>query len=425
MPAKIDRVGEHSIRRKNHKTNGLVRFREQGVQMLTPQTEQALCAAFDPQGKRIALGTETRLLLVEPSGVSRVLYTNPPNIKRIEQVAWNSAGTHLAVGFYGSPAIVVLEVASGKPVGSFESAGSSIYWSPHGEQVAVFRGNLLKCLTLATGQVESHTCGSKISSITWNPDSNQLAVGLEKTVAILDSNKLELIAELPVERTTQVASLPPGNLLCLGDHEGKLRIWDMLERQPAWEFALPEKISVGEMCWSPQANLIAVNDQVRWWIYDLQQRQFVGKPEASPAFAWSPDGKRMLTSEAIMERATGEKTPHAMTLHTLAWRPDGTYVGLTPTEPNDDQTGPLLVKEGDPHLISLIPNPQGVISQFDAAGHLLGGTVPEMDGYFVYYAELEDGSYRVFTPSEFHAQFMALAAQSPTPTVAEPATPKQ
>jgi len=193
-------------------------------------------------------------------------------------------------------------------------------------------------------QVLGH--GGIVNSVTWSPDSKQLATASrDSRIRIWDVMTGQVLQSLPKDRQSpgsnsinSVAWSPAGNLLLSSDGNA-LRFWD-LETGEEVRALEDLKSEVWVVNWSPDSTRFAWGNalpeaSVQVWDLTTMQEQFTlsGHGGMASDFAWSPDGTLIASGGEnnmvhIWDAGTGAEI-YILPYHTdwvrgLAWSPDST-----------------------------------------------------------------------------------------------------
>jgi hypothetical protein len=145
------------------------------------------------------------------------------------------------------------------------SRAEALAWSPDGRWLAVAESAALHVLQLETGQISKISC-TRISSMSWLPDSNEILVICPEGVMTIDVERQTCdnftIENLDTsEHITRIACSPDGLHIAIAistaeDERTKLWILDRRTMYAAVRLSCGRRIN--DLAWSPQGLLLAV-----------------------------------------------------------------------------------------------------------------------------------------------------------------------
>src|SRR5262249_14242462 len=211
--------------------------------VLEGHAELVQSLAFSPDGKSLASASHDRTVKVWDIAAGKEVcsFVITDVVGCAMSVTFSPDGKTLAVGYakgHGEEGVKLLEVASGKEVGSL--AGYRAAFSPDGKTVATGTiDGVLKFWEVATGKeqtsVEAH--GGPVTFLVFSPDGKTLATvsNADDTVRLWDVATAQKRAALE-QATFAVNSLafsPDGKSLAVGSHgkdgamvRGMVILWD-------------------------------------------------------------------------------------------------------------------------------------------------------------------------------------------------------
>jgi WD40 repeat protein len=229
-------------------------------------------------------------------------------------VAWNTSGTHLAVGYLG----VWIYNSQFEPISYIDTENKAvrdIAWNPDDSMIALTLGGERFADRLHVVEVATQTVVFDLepgSVVRWSQDGTQLAVVTQnhRAVEIYDVASWQSLVTIPVANTNiiAVAWSPDETQLAVSLSSRDVHIWNVAN--PAISFEVTEREEfVGSLVWSPAGNLL------------------VGKTSSDD---------ESLSLIRLWDSVTGVEvrtiTERAYNIHQLEWLP-GTMllVGVTPT----------------------------------------------------------------------------------------------
>lgn len=168
------------------------------------------------------------------------------SVQTVTTVAWNYAGTRLALGF-DSGVVEVVDPSMDKVVQSFQFLGSvdQVSWSRIDESLLAAVTNqidspgVIHILDVSTGQeiaVLTGKTGQYVAAITWKPDGTQIAAANNfvddptslRYISIWDtaSGRLENSVEFTNDDINTIEWNPDGTLLAHGGVDQLVTVWD-------------------------------------------------------------------------------------------------------------------------------------------------------------------------------------------------------
>jgi WD40 repeat protein len=233
---------------------------------LAPGIGQLSAIAFEPDGKRLAVGGERPApVLVDVASGKVTRRMTGGHDGGFQWVAFDPSGQRLLTGGHDGRAIV-WEVETGRPLlalrhpgNHFNDTDTAAAWSPDGTMVATAYGAGLVALwripdgkQLATFKVDPLW----VSSVAFSPDGSLIAAGgsVDKQVTLWDVATHKLVGRLP--HPTILASLafdPGGKTLATATIHGTARLWDVASRHQIG-LALPGPSASANVGFDPNGN---------------------------------------------------------------------------------------------------------------------------------------------------------------------------
>ncbi|HEX8230175.1 MAG TPA: hypothetical protein VF826_12805 [Chloroflexia bacterium] len=261
-----------------------------------------------------------------------------------DSIAWSPDGRYLAAGYQVNTSVRIWDVDKGQTIKVLEAFRGGVYlvsWSPDGKYLVTASSepsNKLRIWDTANWQPvfitdpvpNTDKTSTSITSVSWSPDSAQIAVGL----ATSSGAGVDYLRQIDTKSLLKVYDIPGGK-----EHA---------------TLAYPNINGIGSVGWSPDGKTILFSvtpDDSSWHgtevlLWDLSAgggpsneintRQLLSGDALMPltSLDWSPDGKFITGSSEdnsvkVIEAATGELThvlPADGEVGAVAWSPDGTRV---------------------------------------------------------------------------------------------------
>ncbi|NQT17263.1 MAG: protein kinase [Planctomycetes bacterium] len=271
------------------------------LETVGPRSE-ILSAAFSPDGRLLALGTDRGLVRIYDSKTHKLVrlfvgHTDRVNSvaeDRVTSVAWRHDGRQLASGDYG---------------------GTVRVWDVDGALVRTFSKG-----------------AARVYSVAWHPEGKRLAWGGEGGIRISELNAIPQPFSQDYKTTVRsIAWSPDGRQLASAGDDKTVRLWNA-DGTPAGVFEGHEA-SVNCVAWSPDGQQLASacggDKTVRLWSKDGDEGPVLTGWAGAASVAWSPDGEKVVAtcqSDVQLWKKDGTKehaTRMGQNLHCVAWRPDG------------------------------------------------------------------------------------------------------
>ena len=290
------------------------------ITYLRPDTYNGGSLALSPDGKTIAFGNSTKVILWDIS--SRQMIGEPLNsqIGSVANLAFSPDGKVLAAGSYGGQ-IRLWNLATrqpmGEPIASDSSSIEDLAFSPDSQTLASSsRGenSTIKLWRVADrqllGQMPQNYRG-EILSIAFSPDGRTLASaggdGDVRLWDVTDPGKPRLLSRMPARHGTawSVAFSPDGQMVASAGADKQIILWDVSNRenpQPVGDPLLGHTNGIFSIVFSPDGKTLAAasrDSNISLW--NVNTRQPIGSPLIGHSdwvlsVAFSPDGKRLVSS---------------------------------------------------------------------------------------------------------------------------------
>jgi len=297
----------------------------QELRTLTGHTDSVLCVAISPDGKRIVSGAGDRTLKVWDSSTGMQILSLKG---RSNGVAFSPDGKRIVSGSLDR--IVTVWSAERDPsalvlAGHFSQV-TAMTLSPDGASIASAGGVWnAKLSRYASGELKLWTAGGQardllkqetgVTCVAFSPDGLLLASGSgtwDAKASRYASGEVRLwsadgraVATLTGHSSSVLALAfsPDGSLLASSSLDGSVQVWDVAQRQKAFDLPGQQK-AVSALAFSPDGALLATAgfDQIVTF-YDLRKRKQVRAVATNSivsCLAFSPDGSRLAVAGYIL-----------------------------------------------------------------------------------------------------------------------------
>lgn len=293
---------------------------EPGYEMVTqaapnsPEGAQAIAVAVSPDGKQIASGLGTKVLIWDAAS-GALLRTLDGHQRQVAALSYSPDGASLASGGWDG-AVVLWDAKSGDRLQNLTGHKRDIAglaWSPDSKRLASTGSldNQVIVWNPVTGQAEATLQGTDngVWGVAWSPDGKTLAVSTSLADILLWDMTRPSISVAPTDRlrghsnwVSTLAWSPDGTKLASGGADRLVIVWDVPNRQRIQNLTGHNGV-VRAVAFSPDGKELAtsgLDQQVLVWPVekgvDEPLRTFTGHTGPVDALAWLPDGSRLASA---------------------------------------------------------------------------------------------------------------------------------
>jgi WD40 repeat protein len=363
---------------------------------LTGHTDWVRAVTFSPDGQLIASASDDASVWLWETSTGTSLGEPLVGDEWVSTVAFSPDGRLLASGDF-TGAVQLWETESrerrGDPLVALDSEVLEVAFSPDGRLLAAVGDGTVRLWETSTGTVREDGLDvgdeERVLAVTFGPDGEHFTTASDDgTVRRWDAASGAILEELLIEGALSpmpawaVALSPDGRVIASADWAGSVRFWDADSGAPRGEVATELVVSalafspdgrllagadwggwvglwdaddgapsslttdqegVTALTFSPDGDLLAAVDwggTIRLWevdSLDLRAELSAGRTESTPAIAFSPDGRVIVSVGEGTEKlrrwdtATGEPLDELQTsqdggLSAVAYSPDGRFL---------------------------------------------------------------------------------------------------
>jgi len=183
------------------------------------------------------------------------------NQEGVNSIAFSSDGTLLAASTRDE--VGIWEVSTGREVTKFADLSSPVLFSPDGNLLAE-SDNVMQFYDIHSHKLVCEFKGNfppPISDLRYSPDGRLLAIGIPRTIEILDTTSGQILQRLDTANDNisgcRIAFSPNGKLLASVCGENTIRIWDVNSGVQVRSISSSDSESFVSIAFSPDGKLIA------------------------------------------------------------------------------------------------------------------------------------------------------------------------
>lgn len=260
---------------------------------------------FSPQGDLFAAASSTGVLIYNATTFEQANYI--PTDFPISDISFSPDGTYLSLSAKWSDQreeknrVQIWNIKENNSLAFTIDGHYSASFSPNGSIIATTGGdypNVVQLWNIENGTLTKKIRVNNAHALTFSPNGNLLAIGLENTVQIWDIENQSILLKIePNEpNVARIQFSPDGNILGLGFYNGKLQLWDVSSAK-----AFPANSFSGNshsLTFSPDGNKVAYYKEMG--IIDLLNtenfssiRLFDEKTNYRHSFSYSDIGQKL------------------------------------------------------------------------------------------------------------------------------------
>jgi WD40 repeat protein/serine/threonine protein kinase len=277
--------------------------------------------AFSPDGRRLALARNDRLIKVWDIARGQEVSTLYGHRDQVAAVAYSPDGRNLASGGYDK-AVIVWDTATSQAVKTLRGhtkGVTSVAYSPDGRRIASGSGDkTIRIWDAATGAEVARLPGhaSGVESVTYSPDSRHLASsGQDQTVKVWELSTGQARLTLPGHAAcvTSVVYSPDGRHLASGSWDQTAKIWDADTGREVLTLR-GHTGPIDAVRYSPDGLRLATashDHSVKLWDSATGQEILTlrGPNKEFASVAFSPDGLRLVAADYGQALTVWDATP--------------------------------------------------------------------------------------------------------------------
>ncbi|MGW6933533.1 nSTAND1 domain-containing NTPase [Lentzea sp. NPDC054927] len=357
------------------------------LRTIAVHTSPTYCLDLDPSGGRVVTGSEDGIVRVFDLDSGQLEFTSPGHRSWVSSVRWSPDGEWIA-SCSGDGTARLTHLPGRRRFSTVDQRGgwiSSIRWRADGSRAAWASGDGTVCVRAFADYEVADAEGTLMADmgvlcLDWHPDGMLLATGgFQGEVRVVDAVEPAFIGSFPQHRdrvtdncwhpdgtmfatssydgTVLVTALDTGvviasiehdvpldavawnntgELLAVGDWDGKVHLWRMGSDQALVKLD-GHTAGVHSLAWAPTGEqLVSTSGDGSARIWNTSEESQIAKLLAGEAFAvgWSPSGRLVATGSRdgvirVWDAATGalvQELRHSEAVHALDWSPDGEHV---------------------------------------------------------------------------------------------------
>ncbi|QRV91918.1 Vegetative incompatibility protein HET-E-1 [Ceratobasidium sp. AG-Ba] len=384
------------------KESTALRARRATPLLIMGMNSDALCAAYSPSGKHIAVGLENRNLEIRDAFTGKMF--GQPLVGHdgpVMSVAYSPDGAHIVSGSYDSTVRIWSE-RTGEQVGqslqAHDGSVNSVAYSPDGAHiVSGSYDRTVRIWSVRTGEQVGQSLQAHdgwVTLVAYSPDGAQIVSGTyDSTVRIWSVRTGEQVGQSlqghdgPVN---SVAYSPDGAHIVSGSDDRTVRIWSVRTGEQVGQSLRGHDGSVNSVAYSPDgAQIVSGSDDRTVRIWSVRAGEQVGQSLQAHdgsvySVAYSPDGAHIVSGSydrtvRIWSVRTGEQVGQSLQGHdgpvnSVAYSPDGAHIVSGSSDRtvriwsvrNGEQVGQSLqAHDGSVYSVAYSPDGAHIVSGSD------------------------------------------------------------
>jgi WD40 repeat protein/serine/threonine protein kinase len=248
-------------------------------------------------------------------------------------ISWSPDGEYIAA--LGA----IWKAESGKCVRIFNPSfmlSNAVAWSPDSHKLAwgnVTCDNTIYMWDRTTDSVRELT-NESCGPLAFSPDGQRFAAGAANTVKVWNTASGAVVMSYHIDGGTTDIKWQPGGELLAASAGGNLYIWSIASGE-----TVTQRADAGSIAWSPDGGKLAVSTPRYWYILEQKDWKLVTKTDflfddsgpGKPFVHWNHFGLQLATAQgntvtlwdAATSRPTRNLTGHIEPVHSISWSPDG------------------------------------------------------------------------------------------------------
>lgn len=300
-------------------------------------------AAFSPDGKRLASGSEDKTVKLWDVASGKLIRTFEEHSSKVTSVAFSPDGSRVVSGGNGEGDLRLWDAETGQLIRTFNEANwtLSVAFSPDGTRLLSGGPRGARLWDAASGQVLQSFTGHElpVETVAFLPDGKHLITGGDWALKLWDAASGQLVRTFGGSSgaVQSVAFSPDGARLLSGGADHTLKLWDAASGQLVRSF-LGHGHWVRSVAFSPDGTrLLSSGDDRTLKLWDAASGQVVhtleGHGRNVNSVAFSPNGARLLSGGSdktvkLWDAASGQPIrtfeAHSSWVNSVAFSPDGT-----------------------------------------------------------------------------------------------------